>query len=164
MGIKFNADEVFELAEQMERNGARFYRRAARAADDQRVRDVLERLAAMEDDHEQTFVAMRAELTGKERAPTVYDPEGEAAGYLRAMVGGHVFDVKTDPSTQLTGKESIGEIYRTAIGLEKDSVVYYLGIAKFVPESLGEEKVNDIIKEEMGHITLLSNELVSLQK
>ena len=26
MGIDFNADEVFEIAEQIERNGAKFYR------------------------------------------------------------------------------------------------------------------------------------------
>jgi len=29
MPIPFNADEVFEMAEQIERNGARFYRAAA---------------------------------------------------------------------------------------------------------------------------------------
>ena len=29
MGIDFNADEVFEIAEQIERNGAKFYRNVA---------------------------------------------------------------------------------------------------------------------------------------
>ena len=29
MSYEFNADEVFEIAERIERNGARFYRRAA---------------------------------------------------------------------------------------------------------------------------------------
>ena len=29
MPITFNADEIFEMAEEMERNGAWFYRRAA---------------------------------------------------------------------------------------------------------------------------------------
>ena len=29
MGLDFNADEVFEIAEQIERNGAEFYRTAA---------------------------------------------------------------------------------------------------------------------------------------
>ena len=73
------------MAEQLERNGAAFYRRAATAdglATDQQA--LLLRLASMEDDHEQTFREMRAELTGKEKAPTVFDPDGEAALYLRA--------------------------------------------------------------------------------
>ena len=33
MGVTFNADEVFEMAEQIERNGAKFYRAAAVDAD-----------------------------------------------------------------------------------------------------------------------------------
>ena len=34
MGITFNANEVFEMAEEIERNGAKFYRQAAEKASD----------------------------------------------------------------------------------------------------------------------------------
>ncbi len=34
MGVEFNAFEAFEIAEKIERNGARFYRRAAELFDD----------------------------------------------------------------------------------------------------------------------------------
>jgi rubrerythrin len=162
MGIHFNADEIFEMAEQIERNGAKFYRKAAKSADDAGTREVLLELAAMEDDHERTFASMRAELSSEERLPVTFDPEGEAALYLQAMADGYVFDIRSDPSELLTGKETLADILRTAIGLEKDSIVFYLGIRDMVPERLGKEKVNDIIKQEMSHITILSKKLASL--
>ncbi len=162
MSIFFNADEIFEIAEQIERNGARFYRKAAENTDDAPTREVLLDLAAMEDDHERTFASMRAELSAEERMPVTFDPEGEAAMYLHAMADGYVFDVRADPSELLTGEESMVDILRTAIGLEKDSIVFYLGIRDMVSEKLGKGKVNEIIKQEMSHITTLSNKLASL--
>ena len=161
MSIIFNADEIFELAEQIERNGARFYRRAAEGADDSHERQTLLDLAKMEDDHEKAFSAMRAELTDAEQRSTVFDPDGQATQYLRAMVDGRVFDVKADPSKNLTGEETMDEILRTAIGLEKDSIVFYLGMKEMVPARVGKDRIGDIIKEEMDHIVTLSRKLAS---
>ena len=56
------------------------------------------------------------------------------------------------------------EILKTAITAEKDSIVFYLGMKDVVPTHLGKEKLDDIIKEEMGHISLLSKELLELKK
>ena len=48
---KFSADEIFEVAQQLERHGERFYRQAAaRAAGE--ARNLFLRLAAMENEHE----------------------------------------------------------------------------------------------------------------
>jgi len=164
MGVQFNADEIFEMAEQMERNGARFYRKAADRASNVRDRELLLKLAAMEDDHEKTFAAMRADLSQRERWEVVDDPYGEAALYLRAFADGHVFDVKVDPSEMLTGQETMEEVLDIAIGLEKDSIVFYLGIRDMVPQDLGRDRVDDIIKEERGHVVLLSQELAALSE
>ncbi|KPJ49321.1 MAG: hypothetical protein AMJ38_03520 [Dehalococcoidia bacterium DG_22] len=162
MTIPPTADEIFEMAEQIERNGARFYRRAAQGFTDSRARQQMLDLAAMEDEHEKVFAAMRAELLQQEREPRVPDPYGEAILYVRGMADGHVFDVKADPSERLTGKETMEEILRTAIGLEKDSIVFYLGIKEIIPERLSKQRIDDIIKEEMGHIAVLSKEMASL--
>jgi len=162
MSIHFNADEIFEMAEQIERNGAKFYRKVAEGTEDEGTKQFLLELAAMEDDHERTFAAMRAELSAEERTSTVFDPEGEAGMYLQAMADGYVFDVRADPAELLTGEETIAEVLGTAIGLEKDSIVFYLGIKEMVPEKLGKDRMNAIIKEEMSHITTLSNKLATL--
>jgi len=162
MSIHFNADEIFEMAEQIERNGAKFYRKAAESAEESGLRQTLLDLAAMEDEHEKTFASMRADLSAEQRAPVTFDPEGQATVYLRAMADGYVFDVRAVPSELLTGDETLTDVLHTAIGLEKDSIIFYLGIKEMVPEKLGKGKIEQIIKEEMGHITGLSNKLASL--
>jgi len=91
MSYDFNANEVFEMAEQMERNGGKFYRTSAESAEDPDSKKFLLELAEMEDQHERTFKSMRAELTAAEKASTVFDPQGEAALYLRALADTRVF-------------------------------------------------------------------------
>ncbi len=65
----FNADEIFEMAEQLERNGSKFYRTAAETVTLPEESALLLKLAAMEDEHEKTFQRMRSELGDQERRP-----------------------------------------------------------------------------------------------
>jgi rubrerythrin len=155
MSYDFNADEVFEMAEQIERNGAKFYRDAAKSITDSSNKDLLLSLSKMEETHEKTFHSMRKALTAAEKTSTVFDPAGEAALYLRALADTRVFfEKKIDLS-------SITEILKSAIEAEKDSIVFYLGMKEAVPASLGQDRINRIIKEEMGHIRMLSKELIA---
>jgi rubrerythrin len=158
MSYDFNADEIFEMAEQIERNGALFYRKAAESIADPAEKRLLLDLAEMEDEHEKTFADLRKGLSEKEKTATVFDPEGEAALYLRALADTRVFfEKKIDPS-------SMEEILKEAILAEKDSIVFYLGMKEIVPENAGKTKIDAIIKEEMGHIKLLSSKLVAFKK
>ena len=159
MAITFSADEIFEMALQLERNGARYYRKAAHGVSNSEFKKLFEELAEMEIDHEKTFAAMRDELTSDERLQTVFDPDDEVGLYLRALADGRVFDIKTDPAQQLTGNETPADIIKTAIGLEKDSIIFYLGLENYVPPQAGKDKVRAIIQQEMGHIALLNEEL-----
>ena len=154
MSYDFNADDVFEMAEQMERNGGSFYRTAADSTADSANKKFLLELAAMEDQHEKTFQSMRAELSSQEKASTIFDPEGEAALYLRALADTRVFFEKEIDVT------SMENILRSAIEAEKESIVFYLGMKEAVPDNLGKGRLDHIIKEEMGHIKLLSGKLV----
>ena len=158
MGIDFNADEVFEIAEQIERNGAKFYRTVAENVTDADKRKILINLAEMEDEHEQTFKTMRSELSQDEKVVTTFDPEGESERYLRALADTRVFYEKEIDIT------SFEEILKAAIAAEKDSIVFYLGMKGVVPVHQGKEKLDGIIKEEMGHISLLSKELMEFRK
>ena len=159
MSIRYNADEVFEMAEQLERNGGKFYRRAAELASDAGTGGMLLELAAMEDDHLKTFAGMRKDLSAVERKPMVFDPEDELSLYLRAMADQHVFDVKADPSALLSAGQAANDVLRIAIGLEKDSIVFYLGLKELVPERFGRERLDGIIQEEFGHISTLSEKM-----
>jgi rubrerythrin len=161
MGVTFNADEVFEMAEQIERNGAKFYRAAAGKFSS--VRQVLLDLASMEDEHEKTFKDMRAQLSGREQEPLVFDPDDEAQMYLQVVADGHVFDTKADPAEQLKGKDKPEDILQTAINMEKESIAFYAGLKECVPPRVGRDKVEGIIREEFGHIATLSEKLSALK-
>jgi len=154
--INLNADEIFEMAEQMERNGAKFYRKAAESTDEA-AKSMLLGLAAMEDDHERTFAAMRGELSHAETQSQTPDPENQAVLYLQSMVSGKVFG--EDPSATLTGTESLTRILEIAIGLEKDSIVFYQSMKSAVPKDLGQQRIDDIIDQEIGHILTLTKQL-----
>ena len=157
MKYGFSADEILEMAEQMERNGSKFYRTAAEGTQEPENKKFLLDLAAMEDDHEITFKAIRSGLSEQMQASTVFDPEGESALYLKALVDSRVFFEKSIDTA------SMREILKEAIVAEKDSIVFYLGMKDLVPDKLGKEKIDAIIKEEMGHIRTLSRELVKFK-
>ena len=142
----------------MERNGAGFYKTAAAAVDDPQSKEFLLELAEMEVDHEKTFAQMRSSLNASETASTVFDPEGESVLYLRALADTRVFFEKEIDTS------SIEEILKDAITAEKDSIVFYLGMREAVPEKMGRNRLDDIIKEEMGHIRLLSKALTTQKK
>ena len=154
----FSADDVFAMAEQMEINGEVFYRKAAESVSEQANKDLLLRQAEMEVNHGRIFKALRSELSEKEKETTVFDPQGEAALYLRALVDTRVFfEKEMDVS-------SLEKIFKAALEAEKDAIVFYLGIKESVPDNLGGSKIDMIIKEEMSHVRLISNELLKLRK
>ena len=97
---------------------------------------------------------MRSELSNQEKASTVFDPTGEASLYLRALADTRVFFEKE------IDVKSMESILKSAIEAEKDSIVFYLGMKEAVPPNLGQARLDHIIKEEMGHIRLLSKKLV----
>ncbi len=164
MSLKFSAGEVLAMAQDIERNGARFYRKAATFYRDESAKELLLSLAAMEDDHLATFTDMRESLTAREQESPVFDPYEEAELYLRAMASTHVFDTRKDPSETLTGEEALEEILKTAIRLEKDSIIFYLGLKSAMAPHLGKERLDGIIEEEFRHITLLSDRLGEIRR
>ena len=153
----FTADEVFEMAEQLERNGAQFYRKAAQNTDNPEYKELLVGLSEMEVEHEKTFISLRSELSGNAKASTAFDPQNESTLYLRALADTKVFFEKEIDFS------SMKSVLKAAILAEKDSIVFYLGMKEMVPEKYGKDKLDKIIKEEMGHIKLLSKELVALK-
>jgi len=157
MSHAYSADEIFDMAEQIERNGAKFYRDAAENMSDSETIDFLLMLAKMEDNHLRTFSNMKAELSGKETESPTYDPNNEAALYLRSLADSKIFFKKEIDTS------SLEEVFKAAIVAEKDSIAFYLGMKDLVPGFLGKEKLDEIIKEEMKHIRILNDKLIDLK-
>ncbi len=156
MAYDFNADEMLDIAIRIEENGARFYRKAAEGQTDSANREMLEKLAKMEDQHIATFEKMKSLITEAEKTRTVFDPQDEASNYLMAMADHHPGEGNPSVADKLTGKESIEEIIDIAIGLEKESILFYLGLKDLIPPKHGQDKMDHIISEERRHIIQLN--------
>ena len=163
MTTHFNADEIFEMAEQIERNGARFYRRAAQAVGDPGKQKLFFQLVAMEAEHERVFSFMREELSAEEGRGAAFDPDDQTGQYLQAAADGKIFNVNADPEAlfDIGERLTVEDILRAAIGMEKESIIFYLGMKSMVPDGLGKDKIDGIVKEEMSHIGALSMELAA---
>ena len=159
MAITFNADEAFAMAEEIERNGRKFYLRAAEIVKEGPTNKLLLDLAAWEESHEKLFTSMRTELTEQEKTDMAIDPDGQAELYLRAMADTHVFNVNDDLVAGLSGDESHEEILNIALDFERDSILFFLGLKEVVPARLGSDKVDKIIHEEVGHVAYLKKQL-----
>jgi len=162
MPITFNANEIFEMAEEMERNGAKFYRKAAKNASDNQTKKMLLDMADMEDGHLATFKEMREQLSTQEKGFTIFDPDNQSVLYLQTMADARGYEGKITPTKELTGSETIKEILEIALNSEKESVVFYFGLKELVPVKAGRDKVEAIIIEELSHITTLLNKLKAL--
>jgi len=160
MSKKYNADEIFEMAEQIERNGGKFYRAAAEKFP--AVRELLLKLAEWEDVHVKTFAAMRAEVGAGPADPPVFDPDGQAQMYLRVMADGHIFNPKADPGEMVAETDTPEDILHLAISVERDSIAFYAGLKQSVSADAGKDKVEDIIREELNHVAILNEQLEAL--
>jgi len=163
MSVEFNAFEAFEIAEQIERNGAKFYRRAAGLFSDSGTRKLFLELANWEKGHEQVFEDMRKQLSEQGRELRTFRPEDALLPEAQAMAGLAVFGLRPNPADELSGTESRAEVLEMAMQKERDSIVYYTGLKDFVPDFAGKDKIDDVIAEEMRHIRILDQSLQQSQ-
>ena len=151
---KFNAKEILEMAEQIEKNVYLFYKKAANDVAGAEIKKFLLELAEMEVGHEKIFIELKSQLTAKEKEEVVFDPNEETGAYLQALADTRVFYEKEIDTT------SPEEVLKAAIIAEKDSIVFYLGMKDMVPAEHGKAMIDNIIKEEMKHIQVISNQLL----
>lgn len=163
MGIRFNVDEIFAMAEQIEKNGAVYYTAAAKKFDDPKIKKLLQGLADMENSHLVIFHALRSELKDPDKKPITFDPDSQSGAYLKAMAEGRVFNITQDPEKMMQGTERLDQVFETAIGFEKDSIAFYMGLKELIPENIGHDKIDKIIKEEMNHISILNEAWAGLK-
>jgi rubrerythrin len=151
-----NVREVLEIAVTMESDGMAFYKKAAAVIKDKTVSGLLLELAAWEKKHLELFSGMKDEILRLTDA--IVDPDEQAELYLQAFVTGAVFDANANPLEYIKSDSRAQDVFKIAISLEKDAICYYLGIKQLLG-GMAKEKVDAIIKEEMSHVRILTDEL-----
>ncbi len=147
--------EALAAAVRIEENGAAFYRKAAAAASDPGAAETFGTLAKWEEEHRGYFSALALELEQRESL-FLNDPKGEFAARVRDMADAGVYDLKRDVEAFFGERRSQRDAVKFALGIEKDSVIFYLGLQEAMADSEESLKVGGIIKEEMRHISILS--------
>lgn len=153
--IYFSGKEILEIALKIELNGETFYREASEKATDNNLKDLFIYLQNQEKKHYDDFYNLshlikEDNIRGLSR---LSDAE-EISLYLHALANSKVF---TDPEAGAALGRSIkddSEAIDIAIGLERDSIIYYNEMLNVVKE---EDKglVENIIAQEKEHERLL---------
>lgn len=154
----FKSSEVVQFAVQIEINGEKFYKTLVKKLKNEKVTDMFGYFAEQEVFHKAKFSNMLKKIETFEPAESY---TGEYFAYLQAYVENAIF-TKPDTADRVIAKvKDDRDAVELAIGFEKDSVLYFLEMKRFVPEN--EQAIIDkIIDEEREHYLKLSELLKHL--
>ena len=155
----FNANEIFQIAIDIEENGKRFYEKAIDLVDNPDVKALLASLAQEEVEHLKRFAELKAQLPKAAAEDTIWDPEHEMNQYLQMMADMNVFRSNLDLGEVLSSVKNLEDVLRLGIQFEKDSIVFYITIQDATEEKKGREFIGQLVNEEKKHLRRLSLEL-----
>jgi rubrerythrin len=154
MAGELNAYAVLDIAERMERDAARFYRKAAGICDDPKLCKLFADLAQWERRHLELFAEMRERLS----AQSVESWHPALKEIQRQVMKPPVFEESDDLSKELSGCTRT-DVLEMAIGKEKDAIAYYTSLAGFMPGHGDSQVIESIIREEERHVRILTQSL-----
>lgn len=163
MSFDFNADEIFQIGVQIETNGQRFYEAIAKNTSDPSVKKLFSDLSRWESQHIELFKKLRQRLPDSAKRGDLFDPNQELYLYVKATADSHVFLRNKDIPELASKCKTPMEALDLAVAFEKDSVVFYTTMKKWVPEHLGKGEIDTLIDEEVSHIFILTQKKKELE-
>lgn len=160
MGITYNAQEVYEIGIEIEKNGRRFYLSAAEKAEEEELKKFFTGLADWEQHHIELFEQLKSHLA---QSDDRYDPDEDAHKYMKATADSHVFLAGADVDKLMEGCNNAEDALALALRFEKDSVVLYSSMKGLVREDLGRESIDKLINEEIIHVSYITAKLETLR-
>ena len=151
MGNIFAGSEIVELGIQIEKNGRDFYNALDKKSNNQKAKKIFQYLAGEEAKHILTFQSILGSVQ-KYEPPEAYP--GEYFAYMNALASNYVFTQKDKGNEAAARATTDKQGIQLGIGFEKDSIIFYEGMKKVVPE--GDHKiVDELIKQEQSHLAQL---------
>lgn len=156
MGNIFSGSEVVELGIEIEKNGRDFYDACAKKARDEAVGEMFRYLSREEERHIVSFKNMLDSIRQQDRAESY---PGEYFAYLNALASEHIFTRANSGADLAARLKEDAQAVDMAIGLEKDSIIFYEGMKEVVPAT-EMAVVEELIAQEQAHL----RKLVELKK
>ena len=146
----FSVRELSDVAIREEQTGATYYRALAVSTDSEELAEFLLEVAAMEDEHEAKFKGLLARLGEYEPMGEQYGGEHEA--YMAYLVQGRIFPTGQDGVELARRQASDEEAVETAMEMERNTLLFYHEMVKFVPPD-DRPLLEEIIAEERQHVS-----------
>lgn len=163
MDINFTANEAFELAQQIELRVEAFYLQAAAQTADAISRELFQGLAAMEHLHAQVFEAMQSVPESVTwRIPAFSGQREVEVDLWPALAGGMLENINVELPRFFAQRRTSEDILRGAMDFERDTLVFFYGIRQMMATPADQKRLDDIMKEEMGHLLTLGSQLARL--
>lgn len=149
----FSASEVVEMGIKIEENGKDFYNEIAQKSKNEAVIEIFELLAREEENHIKRFREIFSKV--KKYEPNEAYPN-EYFAYIKALSTEYVFTKDKKGSEIAASVKTDREAIDLGIGFEKDSILFYEEMKKFILED--EQKILDkLLEEEKAHLRNLNN-------
>jgi rubrerythrin len=157
VSVQFNANEALDLAVQIEVKAEAFYRAAADACDDIAAQRMFLDLASMEKQHAQIFDAIRGHTDPRGGPPRVGTLDRSWPIVSNALID----NINASLPQTFRGKKTMSEILQGAMEVERDTIVFFTWIKEMVAQGPDKALLDDILKEEMGHLITLGSQLAT---
>ena len=144
----FAGSEIVEMGIQIEDNGKDFYGTLVEQSKNNKAKDIFKFLAGEEEKHIAAFQGI-LDKVHKYEPPESYP--GEYFAYMNAIASEYVFTQKDKGKEIAKNAKSDKEAIELGMKFEKDSILFYEGMKKVVPEN--QHKVIDaLIAQEKNHL------------
>ena len=159
MNHPFSDLEGLRIAVEMEKRGVEFYRRAARLTKSEGIVQMLEELAAEEEQHERDFAKLLEDQCTGRNAESAVCYSGETSAYLSAIAADIVFPGGLMEVGRRGGFDSLPAILTTAIDSEKNSILFYSELKDLTKDEGSKFAFGSIILQEKVHLARLQEQL-----
>ena len=152
----FNDLEGLRIAVEMEKRGEALYRKVSKLPE---VKAMLEALARDEVAHAAEFEALQKEACARRDACVSYGEE--ASAYLSAVAADIVFPGGL-MALRAEGFDDMRAVLDYAVSSEKDSILFYLELARLSRDPAAREVFLQIAEQERGHMRRLCRQRAEL--
>ena len=155
----FNDLEGLRIAIEMEKRGEALYRRAARVSKKREVVDMLSALAEDEVAHAAEFTRLYNQALARRAHAASYGEE--ASAYLSAVAADIVFPGGL-MALREEGFDDMRAVLDYAISSEKDSILFYLELARLSGDESARKVFLESAEQERGHMRRLCRQRAEL--
>lgn len=149
----FKGNEIVDMAVRIEQNGFRFYTAVLENVKSDEAKEIFKYLADQEKLHQATFTKMLEEIGEYHPAP-VWEDEYE--DYMKSLTDSHVFLSDESLEEMAAAASDINKAIEIGIGFEKDSILFFMEMRNYVPETQ-KRIIQRLVDEEKKHLVKLQS-------